>query len=932
MPRFTPFHRALAVWFLWATAVGCAATLPPGFSETQIASNLNPTSMSIAPDGRIYLCEKQGLLRVISGGAMLPTPVLDISGKVDSWNERGLLSVCFDPQFSNNGWIYIYYTHDRDPGDAGHTSSNNRLCRFTTRDNVADPNSEVVLLELNNLSKVGYHNGGGLSFGNDGKLYLGVGENGNGPNAQDSGNLLGKLLRLNADGSIPTDNPHYAEYAGANRAIAALGLRNPFHIAVQRTTGLLYLSMVGAVYEQIEAYDTSAPPTIVNYGWPGIDGPPRKQLQPAGYRAPAYAYDHGSGDATALCGGDFYNPAAPGADAFPAEYTGKFIFSDYKGWLKMIDPAKPGIRLDFATKIDRPIDVAIAPDGALWYIARAGIPGGSDAANTASTNGSLWRVRYIGGGQAVKLTVIQQPGNTYVDAPIGDVKVALQDANGATITTASGVVTLALEDNPAAGSISGATKVAAVAGVATFPSLAIGQPGRGYHLRASCGTLSPTVSAAFDIGNQIAAPRITPPGGSFSGPVWIEISSSTPGAVIRYTSDGNPPDDASAIYTGPFQITESRQIQAIAQKSGLVDSASANAKMDITGSTPYGLAFRSPISGLKLPATAEGLPATLSAIGVFSDQNLTVKAGVIPYTLNSPAWADGAQVQRWVALPDQEKIGFAPTGEYLWPGGAIFIQHFEIVTDQAAATRRRLETRLLALDDSGAFGYGATYRWRPDGSDADLVEANGQEETLKIADASGDIREQKWTYPARGLCFMCHTPNAGFVLGPKTRQLNGPLTYPGGLSDNQLRTWNYLQMFSPSLDEKAIPTYARTVPVNDATASLEDRARSYLDANCAECHRPNGAGAVWDARFDTPLARQGLLNGEVRNNFGIENTKVVVPGDPERSMLHVRLGSSALPQQMPPVTRNVVDAAALDVVGRWIRSLAEPPPQTGPSR
>ena len=201
-------------------------------------------------------------------------------------------------------------------------------------------------------------------------------------------------------------------------------------------------------------------------------------------------------------------------------------------------------------------------------------------------------------------------------------------------------------------------------------------------------------------------------------------------------------------------------------------------------------------------------------------------------------------MQRWVALPDAAKIGFAPVGEYQWPGGTVFVQHFEIVTNEATGARRRLETRLLVLDAAGTFGYGATYRWRPDNSDADLVDANGQEEVLKITDASGGTREQTWSYPARGLCFMCHTPNAGFVLGPKTRQLNGNFTYPGGRTDNQLRTWNYLQMFTPGLDENAIKGYAHTVKVDDASASLENRVRSYLDANCAQCHRPNGTGAA----------------------------------------------------------------------------------------
>ncbi|MCW1915689.1 PQQ-dependent sugar dehydrogenase [Luteolibacter sp. GHJ8] len=921
----TPWPASLraACFLLLQSAISPgAATLPAGFTETRIAEGLNPTTMTFAPDGRLFLCEKQGLLRVIDGGKLLPEPVLDIRAKVDAWNERGLLSVCFDPDFTRNGWIYVYYTHNRKPEDKARTNSNNRVSRFTVKGNSVAANSEVVLLELSNLSKIGWHNGGGLAFGKDGKLYVSTGENSVAPNAQDPGNLLGKLLRLNKDGSIPQDNPHYKEFKGENRAIVALGLRNPFSIAVQMATGLLYLSEVGANYEQLEAYDTGAAPVGTNYGWPDIDGPLRNQAKPEGYRAPAYPYDHGRGEGLALCSGDFYNPNKPGTEAFPPEYIGRFFFSDYKGWIKAIDPAKPDTRHDFATGINRPIDVEIAPDGALWYIERAGIPGGSDEANSASTNGSLWRVVWSGGGKPAKLAIIQQPVSTDVGAPLGEVKVALQDATGKTIDTANDTITLTLEGAAPRTALSGPREVAALKGVATFSPLSIGRPGRGYSLRASSGGLGSTSSSSFDISDRLAAPLITPPAGSFTGPVWVRISSPAPGTTIRFTTDGKAPDASSPAYTEPFEVTGDTTVQAIVQREGLTDSAAVSASMKITGSTPYSLDLRPIASGVKLPASAaEGMPPTLSGTGIFRDKTLSPAVGMVPYSLNAPSWADGAETQRWVILPGEAKIGFAPTGEYTWPGGTIFVQHFEIVTDKRSKTRRRLETRLLVLDATGSFGYGASYRWRADGSDADLVDAAGAEEVLQITDAAG-VRKQSWTYPGSSLCYLCHTPNAGFVLGPKTRQLNGTHSYPGGRSDNQLRTWNYLQMFDRPLDESAIASYPRCSAIDDAEASLEDRVRSYIDSNCAHCHRPNGTGALWDARFDTPLASQGILNGEVRNNFGVENGKVVLPGDPTKSMLHRRMASTSLAEQMPPMTRNVVDQAALDLIAEWIRAQA----------
>lgn len=912
---FKPSHPAV----LLATLAGglplaaSAATLPAGFAETRVATGLNPTTMTFAPDGRLFLCEKQGLLRVIEGEKLLEKPLLDLTAVVDSWNERGLLSVCFDPDYARNGWIYVYYTHNRKPEDTSHQSSNNRVSRFTIKGGAIDPASEAVILELTDLSKIGWHNGGGLRFGKDGKLYVSTGENANGGYAQDSSNLLGKLLRINKDGSIPSDNPNYREFKDKNRAIVALGLRNPFSIAVQPGTGLLYLSMVGANFEQIERYETGSAPEAVNYGWPDIDGTPKNnQKQPPGYRAPAYAYDHGSGKGVALCSGDFYNPARPGKDAFPAEYAGRFFFSDYGGWIKLIDPAKPETRLDFATGIDRPIGVATAPDGALWYIERAGIPGGSDASNTASKNGSLWRVRFTGGSQSMPLAVIRQPVAANVGTPLGEVQVALQGPDGKPVTTATDAITISLSANPGNGKLIGTTTVAAVNGVASFSGLSIDQPGRGYTLRATNGK-SEITSAAFDIANGVAAPRIAPGSGTFTGSVTVRISSDTPGATLRYTLDGKEPTDASPAYSAPFPVTANQTVKAIATRKGLTSSAVASAYIKVSGNKPYGLDDRPPVAGLKLPATAEaGLPATLSATGLFTDRNLTPKPGVVPYSLNSSAWVDGARTQHWVALPPVGKIGFSPTGEFAWPGGTVLVQHFEIAS-------RRLETRVLVVDSTGSFGYGVTYKWRADNSDADLVPEGGQEEVLKIADASGATHEQTWTYPARGVCFMCHTPNAGFVLGPKTRQLNGDHAYPGGRTDNQLRTWSYLQMFAKGIDESAIKGYSHTVAINDSGASGETRVRSYLDANCAQCHRPNGTGALWDARFDTPLSSQGILGGEVRNTLNIEGAKIVAQGDVAKSILHHRMASTSLTEQMPPLTRNVPDAEALKVLEQWIR-------------
>src|SRR6185369_9144648 len=168
---------------------------------------------------RLFVAEQGGRLRVIKSGALLPTEFLSVT--TTSSGERGLLGIAFDPNFASNHFVYVYYT-------ATSPTVHNRVSRFIANGDVAVPGSESVILELNPLSNATNHNGGAIHFGLDGKLYIGVGENANGANAQTLTNRKGKVLRLNKDGSIPTDNPFFGTATGVNRAIWALGLRNPF--------------------------------------------------------------------------------------------------------------------------------------------------------------------------------------------------------------------------------------------------------------------------------------------------------------------------------------------------------------------------------------------------------------------------------------------------------------------------------------------------------------------------------------------------------------------------------------------------------------------------------------------------------------------------------------------------------------------------------
>ncbi|WP_052733081.1 PQQ-dependent sugar dehydrogenase [Hymenobacter terrenus] len=368
----------LAVFAFFAGSAQ-ASTLPSGFSETRLATGLDPTGIEFAPDGRLFVTIKSGSIRVIKNGALLATPFVTIPN-VDPANERGLQSVAFDPNFATNQFVYVYYT-------VGSTPAHNRVSRFTANGDVAVAGSETVLLELPNLG-AGNHNGGALFF-KGGKLYITTGENAVPSNSQSLTTTLGKILRINPDGSIPTDNPFYTTTTGSNRAIWALGYRNPFRAAVQPGTDKIFINDVGgSTWEEINDATIGGK----NYGWPGIEGVRTTQTAPANYQNPVFAYNHSQG--CSITGGTFFNPATT---LYPSSYTGKYFFADYcRGYIKTLDTSNGNAVATFATGIDRPIDVKVSPDGNLYYLARGGLGGGSVNDNTASTDGEVWRVQYVG--------------------------------------------------------------------------------------------------------------------------------------------------------------------------------------------------------------------------------------------------------------------------------------------------------------------------------------------------------------------------------------------------------------------------------------------------------------------------------------------------------------------------------------------------------
>ncbi len=361
-----------------------AATVPAGFTDSLVANGLtSPTAMALAPDGRIFVCQQGGALRVIKNGALLPAPFLTVT--VDSNGERGLLGVAFDPNFVSNQLVYVYYT-------ATTPTIHNRISRFTANGDVALAGSETIVMDLPNLSTATNHNGGAIHFGPDGTLFVAVGDNANGTNAQSLTTRLGKLLRITSTGSIPADNPFFNQTTGDNRSIWALGVRNPFTFSFQEGTSRMFINDVGEnTWEEINDGIAGS-----NYGWPTCEGfcnPPN-----ANFRDPIFAYANDA-STCAITGGTFYNPQVP---QFPSNFVGSYFFADFcGGWIRRLDPANGNAVSDFATGISSPVDLHVSADGFLYYLARGagsvgriGFPGSGDnvpptVSITSPTNGAI---------------------------------------------------------------------------------------------------------------------------------------------------------------------------------------------------------------------------------------------------------------------------------------------------------------------------------------------------------------------------------------------------------------------------------------------------------------------------------------------------------------------------------------------------------------
>jgi len=281
-----------------------------------------------------------------------------------------------------------------------------------------------------------------------------------------------------------------------------------------------------------------------------------------------------------------------------------------------------------------------------------------------------------------------------------------------------------------------------------------------------------------------------------------------------------------------------------------------------------------------------------------------------------PFWSDGAKKSRWMAIPNNgshntaaEQIVFSNTDPWIFPAGAVLIKHFEL-------GGQKLETRFEVMGDEGEYYY-LTYKWNANQTDANLL----TESITEQVNVNG--QNQSWHYLSADKCVDCHTPFSGNVLGPKTRQLNKTMFYPNTqILANQLVTLSHLGILTENITDANADNYMSLAAKNDTDYSLEYRARSYIDANCSSCHSP-GANNIgqFDARFTTPINNQGIINGSITYDEGIPNAEVITPMDVSTSMIHFRMNSLATGVAMPPLAKEIIDEAGVQLIEEWINSI-----------
>jgi uncharacterized repeat protein (TIGR03806 family) len=311
----------------------------------------------------------------------------------------------------------------------------------------------------------------------------------------------------------------------------------------------------------------------------------------------------------------------------------------------------------------------------------------------------------------------------------------------------------------------------------------------------------------------------------------------------------------------------------------------------------------------KAAAPPSTFPDRLSKTGCVDSASAAKPAsGLIPFGVNAPLWSDGADKERWMALPDGKTITVGADGDFELPIGSVLVKTFSL-------GGKRIETRLLVRHDDGEWA-GYTYEWNDQQTDAFLLPSG----------KAKAVSAQTWVFPGRTDCPRCHTAGAGRSLGLELGQLNGLLLYSSTQrTANQLTTLEHIGVLGAPLGADASGLVAYPKPFG--AGPVEGRARAYLHANCSGCHRPGGGAArsTMDLRFATALAdTKTCLVAPSIDDFGHPDAGIIEPGMPELSVLALRVHANDA-KRMPPLARQIVDRQGAALIDTWIRGIAQCP-------
>lgn len=876
---------------------------------------------------------------------------LDISARTQGWDDSGLLGMAFHPEFgqpnsTNRGFVYVFYQYSSTPTSGPDrppekTAAHNRLSRFTVPDGArsADPDSELVL--INQYDRSVWHNGGAMFFHpDDGFLYLTVGDEGGVDgefgNAQriDRG-LFSGVIRIDvnqdpkkshpirrqpisspqgatrsANYFIPNDNPFQNPSGAALEEFWCIGLRSPHRMTFDPVSKSIWEGDVGqGAREEINLIEKGG-----NYQWAykegNLNGPFPKPAAPLGKEmAPIHEYPHTKGESqfdgdNCVIGGYVYR-----GREFADELGAKYIFGDNGS----------GRIWALTLAADRSVSVAQI----------ATMPPGFNYSGLSSFGIDHNRELYLCQmGAAGKIFKLARPKPSSPPPP-------LLSQTGAFASLAK------LEPAPSLIPYTVNSPLWSDAALKTR-WMALPNDGAPYGADervsfAASGEWAFPLGTVFVKHFDLAIDEADPSKKKRLETRFLvrDTKGGVYGITYKWRSDNSDADLLSASLSEHLSVSLSHPVapfsntqdigSAIATGSTRYDPTDGSYTITAFGSQmaqttdQFHFAHQSQSGDFDVKVRIESMESARGGafVGLMARESVAADSRYILLSLTTTRAEGYAVLSRErpgesTVTIDLKSPAF-PQFPNAWLRLRRIADRFTAYAGDDGVSWNQLADVTLPLP--GLVQLGLT------------VNALGQG-ARAIARFSGlaNNRAQTWYYPSPRDCVTCHTPFANHVLGVKTSQLNGLFTYPAtGRTDNQLRAWNHLELFQPSPDESQIPALPKLVAVTDTAAPLERRVRSYLAANCAQCHRPGGVRANFDARYETPLPRQNLVNGPLFELLGISGARVVSPGDLSKSILFRRI-SALGDNQMPPLARNTIDNAAVAVVTAWINSL--PPVST----